>query len=456
MQRKQILFFSTCLLILVPVFVYASPIEAMNGWMEQHLAANNSGISSYLFLLLGGILASLLPCTYPLYPITINILKARAGGKNKFLQPIIYFMGIATMYFVFGIIASLTGGAFNTILHFPLTNLVIAIIIFILGLSSMDLLYLPIFSGTSAVNSSNGITGTFLMGMSAGLLSSACVGPVVVSILIGIASASSAFSIAIAFTAASKMLLFGIGVGLPFLLIGVFGVSLPKSGKWMKYVQIAIGGLIIYFSYVYLEKALLGYGFSANAIQLIGAGILIILYATYHLQGEAILNYQKTKRSLLIVIGIIGFLFLYKAFVGGYEPGSKIIDSSFSATNNVEPKTEQKGQLIWYLDKDMAYAAAKEKSKPVFIDFHADWCTNCKEFQKTTQTNAALNDALKNAILLKVYEGSSTFKKYASDPRFPELKVGLPFFLITDKDENLLYKTNDYLKSDEMMMFLSN
>jgi thiol:disulfide interchange protein DsbD len=55
-----------------------------------------------------------------------------------------------------------------------------------------------------------------------------------------------------------------------------------------------------------------------------------------------------------------------------------------------------------------------------------------------------------------VYEGSSTFKKYVSDPRFPELKVGLPFFLITDKDGNLLYKTNDYMKSDEMIMFLSN
>ena len=108
------------------------------------------------------------------------------------------------------------------------------------------------------------------------------------------------------------------------------------------------------------------------------------------------------------------------------------------------------------MDHDAAYAAAKEKNKPVFIDFHADWCTNCKEFQKTTQSNLTLNEALKNAVLLKVYEGSATFKKYAADTRFPELKVGLPFFVITDKDENLLYKTNDYLKSDEMSMFLSN
>ena len=151
---------------------------------------------------------------------------------------------------------------------------------------------------------------------------------------------------------------------------------------------------------------------------------------------------------------IIGILLLIKGFTIGATNNSTALNAN--STSIMEPKTEQIGQLIWYLDKDAAYAAAKEKSKPVFIDFHADWCTNCKAFQKTTQSNAALNESLKNAILLKVYEGSSTFKKYVADPRFPELKVGLPFFLITDKDENLLYKTNDYLKSDEMIMFLSN
>lgn len=452
MNRKYFLLFG--FVVLFPVFVFASPLETMNGWMEQHLSANNTGIGSYLFLLLGGVLASLLPCTYPLYPITINILKSRSTDKSKFLQPIIYFVGIVSMYFFFGIIASITGGAFNSILHYPLTNLSIAIVIFILGLSSMDLLYLPIFSGTSVSNQTNSLIGTYLMGMTAGLLSSACVGPVVVSILIGIASTSTQFSIAIALTAASKMLLFGMGVGLPFLLIGVFGLSLPKSGKWMKYIQLILGALIIYFSYVYLEKALLGYGLLANDILFIAIGIIIVLLASFHLQNSEILIYQRTKQSLLLIAGIVGVLMLIK----GFNFSNTISKNSESATiaNSAEPRTEQKGQLIWYLDKDAAYAAAKEKSKPVFIDFHADWCTNCNEFQKTTQNNAALNEALKNAVLLKVYEGSTTFKKFEADPRFPELKVGLPFFLITDKDENLLYKTNDYLKSDEMILFLAN
>jgi thiol:disulfide interchange protein DsbD len=394
----------------------------------------------------------MLPCTYPLYPITINILKARSTGSKKLLHPLVYFSGIASMYFLFGIIASFTGGAFNTVLHFPLTNLIIALIILLLGLSSMDLLHLPVFSGSSINTEKKSITATYLMGMSAGLLSSACVGPVVVSILIGIASGSTTFSFLLGLTAATKMLLFGIGVGIPFLLIGVFGISLPKSGKWMRYIQIALGLLIIYFSFIYFEKAMLGYGFGGDTINIIAIGSIIVLVSVFHVQNESIPTTQKTKKAFLVLATIVGAILMVK----GILPASNLNSNTSSTAISSEPKTEQKGKLTWYLDHDAAYAIAKEKSKPVFIDFHADWCTNCKEFQKTTQSNPTLNEALQNAVLLKVYEGSATFKKYASDPRFPELKVGLPFFLITDKDENLLYKTNDYLKADEMSMFLSN
>jgi thiol:disulfide interchange protein DsbD len=455
MRRNVFFILTLASIFLIPIYANASPTEGLNTWVEQHLSASNTSFTSYLFLFLGGILASLLPCTYPLYPITINLLKSK-GDNKSIAHPVAYYIGIVCMYFLFGVIASLTGGAFNTILHFPVTNLIIAIIIFLLGLSSLDLLLISLFSGSNASNAKSGVFITFLMGMSAGLLSSACVGPVVVSILIGIASNTSTFSIITMITAASKMLLFGIGVGLPFLIIGVFGFKLPKSGKWMKYIQLALGALIIYFAYIYFEKALLGFQFAENTIMVIAVSLIVIFYAHFKYQGDDILVYDRTKKSINFVLIVVGCALLFKYIQPNTEQ-KKLSNGTISNENLISPKTEQKGNLTWYLDKDAAYAAAKEKSKPVFIDFHADWCTNCKEFQKTTQNNKALNEALaNNAVLLKVYEGSATFKQFANDPKFPELKVGLPFFIITDKDNNLLYKTNDYLKSDEMIMFLSN
>ena len=119
------------------------------------------------------------------------------------------------------------------------------------------------------------------------------------------------------------------------------------------------------------------------------------------------------------------------------------------------PNLEEKGNLTWYLNKEAAYQKAAETGKPVFVDFHGDWCTNCKAFQKQTQEDMDLNAALRNAVLYKVYDTSEEFEKYRSDPRFPELKVGLPFFLITDASGNVIYKTNDFTKTGEMELFLN-
>ena len=217
--------------------VYTTPafsqsfVSDMNDWIGNQLSSESSSSLSYLFLLIGGLAASLLPCVYPLYPITISILKARGNEQKRILHPMVYFLGIISMYFVFGIIAGATGGVFNEVLRLPFTNLSIAVILILLGLSTAELLHIPIFSGSSADNKQKGAVGTYIMGLSAGLLSSACVGPVVVSILIGIASNTTVVNVSSVLAASLKLLVFGIGVGMPFLLIGVLGAKLPKAGK---------------------------------------------------------------------------------------------------------------------------------------------------------------------------------------------------------------------------------
>ncbi len=428
-----------------------SVFDSMNGWIGAQIA-ESTGIGSYLILFLGGAMASLLPCVYPIYPLTVNFLRNRKSKLGKFAHPLIYYLGLAAIYFLFGIIASLTGGAFNEVLRLPLANLSIGILLFIMALATIDYLHVPFFGGQ--LDSDNqGLGGTFLMGTGAGLLSSACVGPIVVSILVAIASNVGGVTAGLAATAAFKMMLFGMGVGIPVLLLGVFGLALPKSGKWMMAVQWIFAILIGYFAYGYLLKGLNGMGINDQLGFYIFIGAILVFVAAYNLQSGGKSKQYKVKKALYTLAGILGFFVLGANILP--STGGAVLAASTTSTDTAGDNIEQKGELTWYLNKEAAYQKAAETGKMVFVDFHGDWCTNCKAFQKNTQSDQELNAALQNAILYKVYDTSTEFKKYRNDPRFPELKIGLPFFLITDATGNVIYKTNDFTKTEEMQLFLN-
>ena len=107
-----------------------------------------------------------------------------------------------------------------------------------------------------------------------------------------------------------------------------------------------------------------------------------------------------------------------------------------------------------YLNRADAVKAAREQGKPIFVDFFAYWCANCKEFEHLTETDRELIAGLKNVVLLKIHDTDPEFKAYQNDSRYPELKVGLPFFVMVDADDHLIYKTSDYTRTDEMLLFM--
>lgn len=418
----------------------------LNTWVEQKLSGREFGITSLFLLFLGGLLASFLPCTYPLYPITAGIIQKRSSGTSKWTHPLTYYIGLSFMYMLFGSIAAFTGGAFNQIVRLPVTNLVIAFVIFLLGLSSIELIMIPIFGG-NIQSKSKGLYGTFILGMGAGLLSSPCVGPIVVAILLQITTANAGeISTNILMVSSIKMLFFGFGLGIPFLLIGVFGLSLPKSGKWMKYVQFALGALVLYFAYVFYEKGMLGLGYDEKQAFYFLCGLVVVFFSAYYLQNVENFIYERVKKAVVLTTFVVGTIVLLNVSLGnGISTKSDPLAIEGSAEVEVD------GNLTWNRSKEYAYKLAKENNQKIFIDFYADWCTNCKAFQKLTQSDSDLNKALSTAVLYKVYDEDKEFDEYAMDKRFPELKTGLPFFVITDSKGKVIFKTNDYLKTKEMI-----
>ncbi len=439
------------LLLVITQDAYAdSPLSAMNAWIEGQLASSQSSLSAYAFLMLGGLMASLLPCVYPLYPITASIISGRSQNhSSRVLHPVTYYFGLASIYFMFGFIAAVTGGAFNEVLRLPLTNLLLALLFLLLALATAGFIHLPGFNGNSIGEKTPGVLGTFFMGMGAGLLSSSCVGPFVVSILVGLASQAGGIALFSTLVAALKMLAFGLGLGIPFLLIGLFGVKLPKSGAWMKYVQWALGLLILYFAFAYLEKSLSGYGLKPESIQLIFFGALLLLFSVYMREGEQVDGLPRMQRALFTLFAVVGGLVLAQ---GVFTPATTATSAGEAITATIA--TETKGELTWYLNRADAVKAAREQGKPIFVDFFAYWCANCKEFEHLTETDRELIAGLKNVVLLKIHDTDPEFKAYQNDSRYPELKVGLPFFVMVDADDHLIYKTSDYTRTDEMLLFM--
>ncbi|TGL86764.1 protein-disulfide reductase [Leptospira congkakensis] len=416
-------------------------------FIESQLSSGSFSIFSFFFLAFGGLLAGLLPCVYPLYPITAGILKSRVS-KHKWSHPLVYYVGLASMYAVFGLVAGFSGGAFNSFLRFPETQVVLSVLLFILGLSVAEFLYFPFFSGDLRNSVNVSYANTFFLGAGAGLLSSPCVGPVVVSILVQLITyQTEGFSILPILFTSLKMFVFGLGLGIPFLLIGVFGFALPKSGKWMKSIQWVLALMILYFSYTYLEKAFGLWGFDSRLsikVFLIWTLTLVFLY----LQKKEGLPYEKMKLSLLQLGVYTSLLVLILLLQSGV---SKFSSASPGAGLSSIP-IEVHGNLEWQRSEKEAYRIAKETGKPIFIDFYADWCTNCKEFQKLTLTHKEWNETFKNkAVLWKVYDTDPIFEEFANHPNYPELKIGLPFFLILDAEGKMIYKSNDYLDMKGMI-----
>lgn len=424
-------------------FITLSILTDFNNWIEMHLAGGQNSPIAIAVIFLGGLTASLLPCVYPLYPITAGIISSRAKD-GKIIHPLVYYFGLAFMYFIFGLMAAVSGGAFNQIMRLPATNLIIGLVVFVLGLAAIELIYIPFFQQHDFGEKQHGLKKTFLMGMGAGFLSSPCVGPVVVAILIQITAVTAENpSLEVILFSSLKMFIFGLGLGLPFILISIFHVKLPKSGKWMKSVEYILGILIFYFSYIFIEKGLTQLGYSSNQIYLIVIGFVGFVFAHYYYQKEAT-HQEKIKQSLLLAVMILAVIFIYKGVS---------ISSTVSIPEKVS-KIEEHGNLKWYRDREEAYQASRNTGKKIFIDFYADWCTNCKVFAEMTLTDKELNKALSNAILLKIYDTDSVFEEYAKEKGFEELNIGLPFFTILDMQGNIVFKTNNYEKKDEMIRYL--
>ncbi len=212
----------------------------------------------YLIAFLGGVLVSFTPCVYPLIPVSIGYIGARASG-SKFQGlglSLVYVTGIAFTYSALGLLASLTGTFFGKISSSPVTYLFAGSMIILFGLSMLDLFTIPLpnIIKLPALKKQNYFS-TLILGLISGLIVSPCLTPVLGSILVYLTTKKNLLY------GATLLFSFAYGMGLVLILAGTFSavlVNLPKSGKWMLYAKrvfsFVLIGMGIYFIFAGLRR----------------------------------------------------------------------------------------------------------------------------------------------------------------------------------------------------------
>ena len=236
----------------------------------------SSTIGALFLAYLGGILSSFTPCIYPMIPITIGFIggTSERSFKSGLLLSSFYVLGMATIYSVLGVIASLTGRIFGTMTNTPAWYLTLGIVMALSALWMFDVIqfdpnvWIENFQrkrkghhgkhghahghGHHHEEASNKILSAFILGASSGFIAAPCTTPVLTTILGYIATTKS--------LVLGTLLMFFFAMGLGTILVGVGTFTgslklLPKSGKWLEFVKKLSGGLILALGMYYAYKA---------------------------------------------------------------------------------------------------------------------------------------------------------------------------------------------------------
>jgi cytochrome c-type biogenesis protein len=225
-----------------------------------------TGIESYLWgspmvavgaAFAGGFLASLSPCVYPMLPIVSVYVGSRNAGdtsRTRALQLSLgYVFGMATVYAMLGMVAALSGSLFGQIASSQWALLVVANILILLGLNTLEVLPLPaLFSGRYREVATGGLLGAFLVGAASGLVASPCISPVLLGLLTFVATKHSVVY------GGALLFVFSLGMGVLLVVVGTFSgmaARLPKPGPWMIGVKKLLGLLMLVLAEYYLVKA---------------------------------------------------------------------------------------------------------------------------------------------------------------------------------------------------------
>ena len=372
---------------------------------------------SALWALLIGIGIAFTPCVLPMYPLISGIVlggKQRLSTGRALLLTFIYVQGMALTYTALGLVVAAAGLQFQAALQHPYVLIGLAIIFTLLALSMFGLftLQLPSSLQTRLTLLSNRQQGgspgsVFAMGAIAGLICSPCTTAPLSAILLYIAQSGNMW------LGGGTLYLYALGMGLPLMLITVFGNRLlPKSGPWMEHVKTAFGFVILALP-VFLLERIIGDEWGVRLWSLLGVAFFSWAFIT-SLQAKH--AWMRIVQIVLLAAALVSVRPL-QDWAFGMPHAQTQTHLNFTPVASVEALNQ---------------ALAQAKGRPVMLDLYADWCVACKEFEKYTFSDPQVQQALGDTVLLQADVTANNAKDVALLKHIQVL--GLPTILFFDAE----------------------
>lgn len=406
-------------------------------------------ITLALFVLLGAGLA-LTPCVFPMYPILSGIILGQGkqvSTSKAFSLSFVYVQGMAITYSILGLIVASAGVQFQAALQHPAILITLIAVFVLLALVMFGLWELQLPSSwqeklNSLSNQQKGGSyfGVFLMGAISGLVASPCTTAPLTGILLFVAQSGD---LVLGFSALYAL---SIGMGIPLILFGITGGKLlPKAGNWMNVVKVTFGFMMLAVALLFVERM------TENLwTNLAWAGLGLATFSYWQVMNQnTAVSFLKGVRSLLIFLG------LFASALYGYQSlGLK------TSTTSVQSNVVSGHDIDFVRVKDLQdfhtkLAEANAQGKSVMIDLYADWCVACKEFEKYTFPDPAVQKALSNTVLMQIDLTDNTPQSLEFQETFYVL--GLPTILFFDPQGQEIAKgrVTGFMKADAFAAHLA-
>ena len=365
----------------------------------------------YIFLggFLGGLLALLTPCVWPMIPLTVRFFLKKSDSKSKaIINALIYGVSIIVIYLLLGLIITLAFGpsTLNELATGAVFNVFFFVLLVFFAISFFGAFEITMPSKwTNAVSGkagkTTGLFSLFFMAFTLVLVSFSCTGPIIGTLLVEAVSQGNIIGPAIG------MFGFALALAVPFALFAMFPSvlkGLPKSGGWLSTVKVVLGFIELALSLKFLSVADLAYGWHILDREVF-ISLWIVIFALLGLYLLKVFRFSgedddKGIGAFRLILATISLSFAMYLVPGLWGAPLKSISAFAPPLSTQDFNLYESGKFQEYDDFDKGMDAAKEAGKPVFLDFSGYGCVNCRKMEAAVFDNQRIRSLIEENFVM--------------------------------------------------------